>query len=217
MSFTDHFIYEAEGVLSREYCNKVIYEGVKTLEYFDRLETEVTDKKVDSMDLPIGAGKDQFDGIFGRHDRQIFIPYAMDQHFAPILSCVNDHLNEYRKLVEINVSVLHCPVFKWQETPVGGGFSTWHFEQGGGNASNRLLTWMIYLNDVDDGGDTEFLYQKKKCKSEAGKIVIWPAGLTHPHRGNPPYSNVKYVVTGWFVAPFDRDVERGLVQVSKGT
>ena len=27
---------------------------------------------------------------------------------------------------------------------------------------------------------------------------IFPAGFMHTHRGNPPISNDKYILTGWF-------------------
>ena len=56
---------------------------------------------------------------------------------------------------------------------------------------------MLYLNDIDEGGETEFLYQHKRVPPKAGTIVIWPTGFSHTHRGNPPLSNTKYIVTGW--------------------
>ena len=55
---------------------------------------------------------------------------------------------------------------------------------------------MVYMNDVDEGGETEFLYQQKKIKPKTGRVVIFPASFTHQHRGNPPMSN-KYIITGW--------------------
>jgi len=56
---------------------------------------------------------------------------------------------------------------------------------------------MLYLNNIEQGGETEFLYQIKRIKPEADKLLIWPAGYTHVHRGNPPLSNDKYILTGW--------------------
>jgi hypothetical protein len=56
---------------------------------------------------------------------------------------------------------------------------------------------MMYLNDVDDGGETEFLYQSKRYKPVKGRVLIWPAGFTHVHRGNPPLSGEKYIATSW--------------------
>ena len=56
---------------------------------------------------------------------------------------------------------------------------------------------MIYLNDVEEGGETEFLYQKRKFKPEKGTVMVWPGAYTHLHRGNPPMSD-KYIATGWY-------------------
>ena len=61
----------------------------------------------------------------------------------------------------------------------------------------RILTLFIYLNDVEEGGETEFLYQGVKVKPKAGRVCIWPAALTHLHRGNPIYTGSKYLITGW--------------------
>jgi hypothetical protein len=55
----------------------------------------------------------------------------------------------------------------------------------------------MYLNDVEHGGETEFLYQKRRVSAKTGRVVIWPAGYTHVHRGNPPLSGEKYLLTGW--------------------
>ena len=59
---------------------------------------------------------------------------------------------------------------------------------------------MIYLNDVEDGGETEFLYQRKRVKPVRNRAVIWPGSYTHLHRGNPPLSGTKYVLTGWMTS-----------------
>ena len=62
---------------------------------------------------------------------------------------------------------------------------------------SRLLLVMGYLNDVEEGGETEFLYQSKRVKSKKGRIVICPSGFTHTHRGNPPLKGNKYMINGW--------------------
>ena len=33
-----------------------------------------------------------------------------------------------------------------------------------GMPTKRTLAWMVYLNDVEEGGETEFLYQELKLK-----------------------------------------------------
>ena len=59
------------------------------------------------------------------------------------------------------------------------------------------MAFILYLNDVDEGGETEFLYQSRRVKAKAGTVVLWPAAYTHVHRGNPPLSGSKYILTGW--------------------
>lgn len=87
--------------------------------------------------------------------------------------------------------------FKMQKTNLREGYHIWHYESSCREMCHRLLTWMVYLNDVEEGGETEFLYQSMRVKPKQGTLVIWPAAFTHTHRGNPPLSNPKYIVTGW--------------------
>ena len=72
-----------------------------------------------------------------------------------------------------------------------------HAEAACKSSSCRVVNYMVYLNDVEEGGETEWLYQKRKIKPEKGTVVIWPGSFTHLHRGNPPMSD-KYIATGWY-------------------
>jgi hypothetical protein len=56
---------------------------------------------------------------------------------------------------------------------------------------------IIYLNDVEDGGETEFIYQSTRVKPKKGTVVIAPSSFTHTHRGNPPLNGEKYIFTSW--------------------
>lgn len=82
-----------------------------------------------------------------------------------------------------------------------GGYPHWHsevFPQSPHNEPlHRVLLWMYYLNDVADGGETEFFYQRHRVQPKKGRMVIAPAGFTHTHRGNVPLSGDKYILTSW--------------------
>lgn len=82
----------------------------------------------------------------------------------------------------------------------GGGYKIWHTERTSNNSitSSRHLVFMTYLNDVDDGGETEFYYQNLKIQPKKGLTVIWPADWTHTHRGIPSMTQEKYIITGWY-------------------
>lgn len=87
--------------------------------------------------------------------------------------------------------------YRIQKTEVGGGYHVWHCENNDRDQCTRVLVYTVYLNDVREGGETEFLYQHRRVPARAGTVVLFPAAFTHVHRGNPPISNVKYISTGW--------------------
>jgi|TARA_R100001530_G_scaffold81608_1_gene56930 hypothetical protein len=87
---------------------------------------------------------------------------------------------------------------KIQKTLPTEGYHVWHIEHGKGfDNEARVLVYVIYLNDVEEGGETEFLYFSKRVKPKKGRIVIFPATFPYVHRGNPPISGEKYILTSW--------------------
>jgi hypothetical protein len=112
---------------------------------------------------------------------------------------LNDYVNQYNNDFSIlNQYKMISYLNKMQETEIGGGYHLWHNENNNVTSFSRILTWLFYFNDVEEGGETELLYQHMRVKPQAGRLVIFPAYFTHTHRGNPPISNTKYIATGWY-------------------
>lgn len=112
-----------------------------------------------------------------------------------VYNCYNQYAKKFSVLTD---SKLHgISSIRLQKTGIGGGYHNWHYENNGVIEANRFLAFTVYLNDVKEGGETEYLYQSLRIPAEQGTIVLWPAAFTHPHRGNPPLSNEKYIATGW--------------------
>ncbi|CUS48712.1 MAG: 2OG-Fe(II) oxygenase superfamily [Idiomarinaceae bacterium HL-53] len=82
-----------------------------------------------------------------------------------------------------------------------GNYNYWHCEvypqPNSTEALHRTLLFMFYLNDVAEGGTTDFYYQNKQIEPRKGRMVIAPAYFTHTHRGTTPRSNDKYILTSW--------------------
>jgi hypothetical protein len=89
---------------------------------------------------------------------------------------------------------------KIQKTLPTEGYHVWHIEHGQGYENEpRAFVFSIYLNDVKDGGETEFLHFSKRIKPKKGRIVIWPSAFPYVHRGNPPLNGKKYILTSWLL------------------
>ena len=97
-------------------------------------------------------------------------------------------------LNELNLSL---GSFNIQKYDTDGHFQKLHSERMDIGSMHRVFAWMIYLNNVEDGGNTTFPYFDLTIKPEKGKLLIWPAEWTHTHCGEKVHSDVKYIMTGW--------------------
>ena len=82
-----------------------------------------------------------------------------------------------------------------------GGYHHWHSEICADTQDcetlHRTLFFILYLNDVAEGGATEFFYQDVRVRPKKGCIVLSPAGFTHTHKGHVPVSSDKWIATSW--------------------
>ena len=88
---------------------------------------------------------------------------------------------------------------KIQKTLPAEGYHIFHYENDNKEVAYRQTTFILYLNDIKEGGETEFLYQSCRISPKRNRLVLWPAGFTHVHRGNPPLKETKYIATGWTI------------------
>jgi len=191
MNSQDEFIEVYDNVMTAEECANIIayFEHMKTLNL-------VFKRKVHEKNI--------------RHEKDDETCFLFDPHTIfldrthPILEntlkkfwgCYKNYSEKYSILQK---SATHgITSMRLQKTKPGEGYHIWHYETQNGRLNcNRILTFMIYLNTISDGGETEFLYQNCRVKPVEGRLVIWPAGFTHTHRGNQPIGKEKYAITGW--------------------
>ena len=69
----------------------------------------------------------------------------------------------------------------------------------------RTWTTMIYLNDVEEGGETYFKYLNLKIKPKKGLLIAWNnlyingfPNYKTMHEALPPKKESKYIITKWW-------------------
>lgn len=65
----------------------------------------------------------------------------------------------------------------------------------------RVLAIILYLNDVERGGETEFPEHNLKVPARAGDIALFPTNWTHPHCGRTPVSGDKWIISSFVCVP----------------
>ena len=68
-----------------------------------------------------------------------------------------------------------------------------HIDQQGGGTEKRLFGVLIYLNDVDEGGETEFPEWNISVSPKKGRVLLFPCNYLFLHQGNVPISHHKYM------------------------
>ena len=136
-----------------------------------------------------------------------YYPRLDTHHYKFIGDAVFEALKEYRKnhlfLKECRLPWSIFPLFHIQKYLPGRAYDTEHCEHGWFELNdeyhqhNRILGWMIYLNDITEGGGTCWPQQEFISKPGAGDLYIWPAAWTHSHYGVPAPKELKYIITGW--------------------
>ena len=136
-----------------------------------------------------------------RSDRQVvmesFAPGEANKLLQHVGGCLGNYITDV--VPSLTNFAFTSGLTLAQKTSPMQGYHNFHCEDVTYNTSGRTLTWMVYLNDVKGGGETEWLYQQRRISPEKGTVVLWPGSFTHLHRGNPPLSD-KYIATGWFQA-----------------
>jgi hypothetical protein len=184
------FIGIFDNVFTKEECDNLInyYETLDSLNY------TVNHKAYSRGNTSFR--KDET--VFMCEPREIQLPSTQTQltlfkqKFFP---CYENYTDEFGQLLSHGKHGIIS--IRLQKTPPGGGFHDWHCENSNFQNCQRVVVFMLYLNDITEGGETEFLYYRKRVQPVTGRLLIWPSGYTHTHRGNPPLNETKYILTGW--------------------
>ena len=179
------FIMVIDDLISKEDCEQYI----EWIEHY--ISHSVMLKESDKL-----HDRDHFTMNFNNHySYDLLSGDNLSIKFLPSISAsINDYLKQFSVLGRERLLIYDTKVKK---IPIGGGFHNWHYENSGLHTSHRRLVIQLYLNTIDEGGETEFLYINKRIQAKEGSLIIFPSGYTHTHRGNPPIGGTKYIIGSW--------------------
>jgi len=182
------FIRIFDGVGTESFCNKVLdhFKKVQTINRVDVIGSPMTmDNKVYFLQNEKDSTLLSFNGeLMDEFTKAISPPFEIYKKENTILQ---EGLEQYALNTDI----------KLQRTIPGEGYHAWHCESSGLSTARRVLLVFMYLNNCEEGGETEFLYQHKRIEPKRGRLVFAPAYWTHIHRGNPPLKGEKFMINGW--------------------
>jgi hypothetical protein len=207
------FIYIKKKSLSTELCDEIIglYHKNNHAQYQGITFAGVNTNVKDSIDLNI-SGMARNDKTWEKIHKILYL--ELYDNLKTYLNKFNDDNRYYKNMFDssefkiIETTILVVDSFQMQRYEKKKGKYIYHNDSlvSYDTPSFRVITFLWYLNDVYEGGETEFWGGDLKIIPECGKLLLFPATWTYPHCANIPISNDKYIITGWLnisMTPYD--------------
>lgn len=195
--FTNNLIYENRFSLPCKLCNIIIklFEEQTEKQFPGNTFSGVNKNIKDTTDLlvPKNSTKEE-DVVWKKIEKTLYSElYENIKLYINNLTIPNI---PYKVLGSTN---MHIDFFMVQKYKKQSGKYIYHNDFCAESNKNRyrVVTFIWYLNTLEEGGQTEF-FGNHLIKPEQGKLLLFPASWTFPHCGKVPISNDKYIITGWF-------------------
>ena len=174
---TESCVRYYDRVVSKEWCNKVI-------DLFEQSKKDTFDNDRKSFTELNIEGKEEFKDIKETYIRvlkqnlQHFMKEVNieEHHFPPVIDMENIRIKKYEANGK-DVFKNHVDIIRSQ-----------------GPSSKRFLVFIMYLSDVEEGGETSIPRYNVKCKPKAGRLLMFPPFWTHPHQGEKVIKGTKYQI-----------------------
>ena len=211
-NFYDMYVLEIPNSLTKELCEEIMKNLITDKNVYEGVTGSGLQKKT----------KRTTDLNLTRYENWKYYDNILSQKLTEGIRQLKTHIENKLEEYNLNKDIVNTMnIFNYNIEDTGyllmkyeanDGFYNWHNDgHNGFNIKNgdfkyekvsrenkpciRHYTFLWYLNDVTDGGETYFLH--KKVKAEQGKLLLFPAHVIYPHKGSMPLSNNKYICTGW--------------------
>ena len=174
---TESCVRYYDRIVSKEWCDQ-------TIDLFEQSKVNTFDDERKSFTELDIEGKEEWSDVketFIRVCKQNLHHFMKDvsiekHHLPPIIDIENIRIKKY-VANDKDVFKDHVDVIR----------ST-------GPSSKRFLVFILYLSDVEEGGETGIPRYNIKCKPKAGRLLMFPPFWTHPHQGEKVIKGTKYQI-----------------------
>jgi hypothetical protein len=177
-----------ENISTHEYFKQFSPEVLSTEPYVVRFNNFVSDEEIEALRA---TTKDHFERStdqggfdeFGKQEKVVSQGRTSNNAWCN-WQCERDKTVQqlYRKIEgAVGIPYGHFEAFQVLDYGVGQHYNR-HHDQGQADARNpdnsagpRILTFFLYLSDVEEGGETEFSDIGLKVKPKKGSAILWPS------------------------------------------
>jgi len=185
-----------------------VYDVRSYVQWFDgALEPAFCAQLVDSFErsrhLQVPNGRSFRAGLEESSWTEINLTPQADQAFLGFFFAqIDKHVEIYNARLKLTLPVPSRPVtdnlvMKRYRAGSGDNFQP-HYDAAD-ERTRRYLVFLWYLNDVAEGGETEFCDLGIKVSARAGRLLMFPPYWMYQHAGRPPQSNDKYIVSTYLM------------------
>lgn len=131
-----------------------------------------------------------------RNTRIMDIPpiFSNDIKWFEVSQLIWNYANHYAIKHDVAFSNMEFPQLLHYSTEEG--FYKAHADSG--PSIQRIFSAILYLNNVEEGGETYFNKFNVSVKPVAGRLVLFPAEFPYIHEAKTPKSNDKFAIVTWF-------------------
>lgn len=186
MNNLSHYVRVYDNAFSPAFCNFLIEEYEKKKDKFKTYRLSEHEWEFDYR---------SFEEV-NICEEEIFKPY-LTQYYDRIKDVYNQYVKDVNSIYLPKDAALEAARLKKYENNDVDQFG-WHTDVNDAISSKRFLVMFAYLNDVAEGGETEFESKSEEgftVTPKCGRIVVFPPMWMFPHKGKKPISNPKYILS----------------------
>jgi hypothetical protein len=175
------YIRTYDNALSADFCGKVV----------ERFESDPSRQERNGGNIRSGLAESSW----------LEIDFSDLQEFNfrnMVVNCLKHYKSVYERDCGIRPPLPDptdlAPLIVKRYDPGGSDWFQPHFDSIA-EVANRYMVFLWYLNEVEVGGETEFVDLGISSTAETGKLLIFPPYWMYRHAGQRPISNPKYILS----------------------